>query len=74
VDKGIARPHYPVFVEGKQVAEVSSGTFSPFLRKPIGLVYLPIDAAEAGTEFDIGIRNQRTKAKVVPTPFYKREK
>ncbi|MDH4196322.1 MAG: glycine cleavage system aminomethyltransferase GcvT [Candidatus Aminicenantes bacterium] len=74
VDKGIARPHYPVFVGGRQVSEVASGTFAPFLRKSIGLAYLPVEHTAIGTEFEIGIRDKRVKAKVVPTPFYKREK
>lgn len=74
VDKGIARPHYPVFVGGRQVSEVASGTFAPFLRKSIGLAYLPAGDTAVGTEFEIGIRDKRAKARVVPTPFYKREK
>jgi glycine cleavage system H protein len=71
---GIARPHYPVHYQGKKVSEVASGTFSPFLKKAIGLVYLPIEATAAGTEFEIGIRDRMVKAAVVPTPFYKRSK
>jgi aminomethyltransferase len=74
VDKGIARPHYPVFFGGEKVSEVSSGTFSPFLKKAIGLVYLPLEATAPGTEFEIGIRAKKVKARVVPTPFYKRPK
>ncbi|MDI6845832.1 MAG: glycine cleavage system aminomethyltransferase GcvT [Candidatus Saccharicenans sp.] len=74
VDKGIARPHYPVFVDDRQVSEVCSGTFGPYVKKAIGLVYLPIEYTEIGTEFEVGIRDRRLKAKVVPTPFYKREK
>jgi aminomethyltransferase len=73
VDRGIARPHYPVFLEGKQTGLVASGTFSPLFKKSIGLVYLPIDKAAVGTEFEIGIRDKRAKAVVVPTPFYKRD-
>ncbi|MGB8952949.1 MAG: glycine cleavage system aminomethyltransferase GcvT [Candidatus Aminicenantales bacterium] len=73
VEKGIARPHYPVFLAGEKIAEVASGTFSPFLKKGIGLVYLPIENSDIGTEFEIGIRDRKVKAKVVPTPFYKRE-
>src|SRR5512136_231187 len=42
VERGVARPHYPVFFNGHKVAEICSGTFSPLLRKSIGLVYLPI--------------------------------
>lgn len=71
-DKGIARPHYPVLVKGEKVREVASGSYSPFLKKSIGLTYLPIEYTEIGTEFEVGIRDKRAKAKVVPTPFYKR--
>jgi aminomethyltransferase len=73
-EPGIARPHYPVFYKGLKVAEVASGTFSPLLKKAIGLVYLPIDGTAVGTEFEIEIRGKRTKARVIPTPFYKRAK
>ncbi len=73
LERGIARPHYPVFIRGEKVSEVNSGSYSPFLKKSIGLTYLPIEYTEVGTEFEIGIRDKRTKAKVVQTPFYKRE-
>jgi len=72
VDKGIARPHYPVFIKGAPVSQVASGTFAPFLKKAIGTAYLPIEATEIGTEFEVGIRDKRVRAKVIPTPFYKR--
>jgi aminomethyltransferase len=72
IEKGIARPHYPVFVEGRKVSEVCSGTFSPYLKKAIGLTYLPVEATAVETEFGIGIRDKVTRAMVVPTPFYKR--
>jgi aminomethyltransferase len=72
-EPGIARPHYPVFYRGQKVAEVASGTFSPLLKKAIGLVYLPIEGTAVGTEFEIEIRGKRVKARVVPTPFYKRQ-
>ncbi|NQT80736.1 MAG: glycine cleavage system aminomethyltransferase GcvT [Candidatus Aminicenantes bacterium] len=72
IEKGIARPHYPVLIEGSEVSEVTSGTFSPYLKKSIGLTYLPIEYTEVGSEFEIGIRGKKAKARVVPTPFYKR--
>jgi aminomethyltransferase len=72
VGRGIARPHYPVFFQGQEVAQVCSGTFAPYLKKSIGLVYLPTAATELGTEFEIGIRANRAAARVVATPFYKR--
>lgn len=74
IDKGIARRHYPVFYQGKRVSEVTSGSYSPFLKKSIGLTYLPLEATEINTELEIGIREKKVKAKVVATPFYKRPK
>jgi aminomethyltransferase len=74
VDRGIARHGYPVFVGGEPSEIVTSGTYAPYLKKSIGLAYLPIDASEEGSEFEIEIRGRRAKARVVPTPFYKREK
>lgn len=71
-EKGIARPHYPVFLEGKKISDVRSGSFSPYLKKSIGLTYLPMDNTEVGTEFEIEIRGKMVKARVVPTPFYNR--
>lgn len=73
VGRGVARPHYPVFLGGAAAGHVASGTFSPLLKKSIGLVYLPIEKTAVGTEFEIGIRDQRVKARVIPTPFYKRD-
>jgi len=72
VERGIPRPHYPVFVNGEKGGEVTSGTFSPFLKKSIGLVYLPVEYTTPGTEIEVGIREKRVQAVVVPTPFYKR--
>jgi aminomethyltransferase len=71
-DKGIARPHYPAFIDGRKVSDVCSGTFSPYLRKAIGLVYLPVEATGLGAEFEVGIRDKMFRARVVHTPFYKR--
>jgi len=71
-ERGIARSHYPVYIKGEKISEVTSGTLSPYLKKSIGLAYLPIGYTEIGTEFEIGIRGRRVKTRVVPIPFYKR--
>ena len=74
VDRGIARHGYPV-VDGKEeIGVVTSGTHSPSLKKAIGLAYLPLDKTAPGTEFTVLIRGKETRARVVPTPFYKRAK
>lgn len=74
VDRGIARHGYPAIVDGKPVGPVTSGSFAPYLKKNIGLVYLPAGAWDEGTDFEIEIRGRRAAARVVPTPFYKRDK
>jgi len=73
VERGIARSHYPVFVQGEKVSEVTSGTFSPYFEKSIGLCYLPVEFSGEGTEIAIEIRGKKVKAVVTPTPFYKRQ-
>jgi len=70
--RAVARHGYPAFVGGRPAGAVTSGTFAPFLRKNIGLVYLPVGSWEPGVRFEVEIRGRREPAVVVPTPFYKR--
>jgi aminomethyltransferase len=74
VDRGIARHGYPVVDGNEEIGVVTSGTHSPTLKKPIGLAYLPPEKATVGTQFSVLIRGKETRARVVPTPFYKRAK
>ena len=71
-DRGIARHGYEVFVDGERGGMVTSGTQTPYLKKAIGMAYLPVAASATGQEFDVDIRGKRTRAAVVPMPFYKR--
>ena len=74
IDRGIARHGYPIVEGGEEIGVVTSGTHSPTLKKPIGLAYLPLDKSAPGTEFNVLIRGKEARARVVPTPFYKRPK
>ncbi|MEP7272993.1 MAG: glycine cleavage T C-terminal barrel domain-containing protein, partial [Acidobacteriota bacterium] len=74
IDRGIARDHYPVLVDGVEVGPVTSGSPAPFLGKNIGLTYLPTEHAKVGTRFEVDIRGRRAAAEVVATPFYKSAK
>jgi aminomethyltransferase len=74
VDRGIARHGYDAYIADAKVGTVTSGTQTPFLKKAIGMAYLPIEHAAAGTEFDVDIRGKRARARVAPMPFYKRQK
>jgi len=71
VDRAIARRGYDVYLDGVKTGAVTSGTRTPFLKKAIGLAYLPIARTEPGTEFEVDVRGRRAKARVVSLPFYK---
>ena len=74
LDRAIGRHGYDVYVDGAHAGTVTSGTQTPFLKKAIGMAYVPSDRTAPGTEFEIDIRGRRAKARVVPMPFYKRQK
>jgi aminomethyltransferase len=73
-DKGIARDHQDVLVNNEKVGFVSSGSPAPYLKKNIGLAFVPTEFANVGQELEIDVRGKQLKAQIVPTPFYKREK
>jgi aminomethyltransferase len=70
VDRGVPRGHYRILVDGQVVGEVTSGTVSPSLNKGIGLGYVPVPYAKAGTTLQIDIRGKPAQALVTSTPFY----
>lgn len=74
MDKAPARDGYPVSAGGLEVGVVASGSPAPFLKKNIGLIYLPIEHTRIGTELSVSVRARQVLARVVETPFYKREK
>ena len=68
--RGFPRHGYPVYVNGRDVDVVRSGTMSPSLGQAIGTTYLPADAAKVGTKFEVECRGERIPAEVVKRPFY----
>lgn len=72
LDRAIARHGYPVLDGGRPIGVVTSGTLTPFLKKPIALAYVPVDRAALGTELQVDVRGRPVRARVVPLPFYKR--
>jgi len=74
IDRGIARQGYPIYSNGVAVGTVTSGTQTPFLKKAIGLGYVPTALTAVDSEIEIEVRGRRLRARVVPTPFYKRTK
>lgn len=74
IDRGIPRHGYPVYKGENLIGEVTTGTQSPTLKKNIGLALIASEFTALDSEVEVEIRGKRLKAKVISTPFYKREK
>jgi glycine cleavage system T protein (aminomethyltransferase) len=72
LDKRIGRDGYPVLIAGREAGRVTSGCPSPFLKKNIGMAYVPPASTALGTEIEVGIRGQSAPARILALPFYKR--
>jgi aminomethyltransferase len=69
LDRGIPRPHMAVLdSSGERVGEVTSGTFSPTLKRGIGLALLAA-GIEPGAELVVDVRGRTTPVRVVAPPF-----
>jgi aminomethyltransferase len=73
--RGIPRHGYEVYsADGAtKIGEVTSGTQAPSVKQAIGIAYVRADHAAVGTSVTVDIRGQKTEAKVVATPFLKKE-
>jgi aminomethyltransferase len=69
LEKGIPRSRYPVQKDGKIIGHVTSGSFSPSLKKSIGLALIESAYAEEGAGLEIVIRGRPVRAVCVPVPF-----
>jgi aminomethyltransferase len=74
IDRGIARHGYAILHDDRPAGVVTSGTQTPFVKKAIGLAYVPVQMALPGTELTIDLRGRPAKARVVSIPFYKRRR
>ena len=72
-----ARQHSEILSkEGKVIGEVTSGGFSPCLKKNIAMGYVEKGFDKAGTEVKLQVRGKTndavvTKMPFVPTTYYK---
>ena len=70
-DRGVLRNHQRVFKDGKQVGEITSGTFSPVLGKAIAFARI---AGEIGDSCSVEMRGKKVSATVVKPPFVRHGK
>jgi len=69
IGEGIPRKDHGIY-RGSKIGEITSGTFSPLLKKGIAVGYVSSEHSSAGLEVEIDIRGRRVPAKVVKPPFY----
>lgn len=69
--RGIARHGHPVKAGGETVGVVTSGTMAPTLDRAVGLAFVP-PGVEDGLAAEV--RGRELPVRVVPLPFYKRER
>lgn len=74
-----AREHYPIYLPNTngsddpktatKIGEVTSGAFSPCLKVPIGMGYVPTKYADLGTKLAVEVRGKLVPATVSKMPF-----
>jgi aminomethyltransferase len=74
IDRGIPRPHYPVYAGEQLIGEITTGTQSPTFKTSVGLALIGASYAALGSQIHVEIRGKKLLAQIVKTPFYKRTK
>ena len=71
-DKSFPRHGYEIKADNIRIGEVTSGTVSPVLEKPIAMGYVDVSCAAEGNEVNIVIRGRETPVKIIKLPFIKK--
>ncbi len=71
-EKAFPRHGYEIRTDGKKIGEITSGTVSPIIEKPIALGYIDLPYSSEGTTVNISVRGKEVQAKVVRLPFVKK--
>jgi aminomethyltransferase len=70
-DKGVLRNHQKIFSDGKEIGEITSGSFSPTLGRAIALARIePLEINEC----DVDMRGKPMRAAIVKPPFVRNGK
>lgn len=70
--KRVPREGFGILAAGRTVGQVTSGTFSPTLDRPIAMGYIEPAFAAPGTQLEIDVRGRPEPARIVELPFYRR--
>src|SRR5262245_56699148 len=69
---GVLRADQPVYT-AHGAGEITSGTFSPTLRRSVGLARMPA-AVDSGDTVEVAVRDRKISARVVKPPFVRHGK
>jgi dimethylglycine dehydrogenase len=64
------RGNEPIFSDDQWVGLTTSGGYGHFVKKSLGFGYVTPDLAEPGTELDVGLLDERCKARVLKDPAH----
>lgn len=70
---GIIRERQTLYKGDKAVGMTTSGTFAPFLKRPVAIAIVETDFQHPHTILEADVRGRRIQAEVEPLPFYKRK-
>ena len=69
-NRGIPRAGYKIYDSSdKEIGVTTSGTFSPVLKKGIGLGYVKFESSETSTDIYIKIRDEFVESEIIKPPF-----
>ena len=74
IDRGIMREHQDIYIDGKLIGHITSGTHCPYLGKAVAMALVDREHSAIGTEVSVDIRGRMLKARIISLPFYKRER
>ncbi len=69
--RNIARQGMEILLDGDVVGRVTSGSFSPTLKKSLCMAYVASEAAGADGAFAVSVRKRMVPVRKTPLPFYK---
>ncbi len=71
LDEKIPRAGFEILNSNRQqIGRVTSGTFSPIIKRGIALGYVSTEYSEPGTPVEVKVRDSNAKARVARPPFY----
>jgi len=73
IGKAIARKGCKIFYEGKLIGNITSGSWSPTIKKPIALGYISTEYSKSHQEVEILIRGKYLKGIISKKAFYTKD-